>query len=279
MDNPQPLSGALPPTTRNGPQALASVAATNQASTGLPSTLPTVPLTAPSTVPSTARAARALVGQSSSSRASAGQNVASAFEGFAVSTGFSLIDDVLTIAWGLYSQQTGEPVFADSQFGIIHYHFSYNGQSNIANAPLEGGDFVSYNKHVLPRQHQVGVSCSGTEAQRSRFFQVLDGLRGSTELLFLQMPEASFTNLSVVNISWQRTAQSGTQLVNAMLTLQEVRLYATTNGQNTKTGLQMAPLDRGSVGAVQPSIAQQHVIGQGALGSSSFGQGLGGLLA
>ncbi|QNT79302.1 phage baseplate protein [Entomobacter blattae] len=168
--------------------------------------------------------------------------------GFLSSVAFDYLDDFINTRWVLYNQNSLKDAFGDvgtDRNALVYYQVQFSGQSNIANAPLEGGDFISYNKTLSPNTYQVGISCGSTEAVRKVFMRLLEDMRVDTQLYALQTPDSWYINLNVTSINYQRTSQGGVQLVNALLTLQEVRLYATTTWKNTKTGVVTSSEDQG----------------------------------
>lgn len=196
-----------------------------------------------------------------------GSTVATSFSGLLSSKAFDLIEDAINTPWALYLSQVysaDDAPLKNSVFGdhldVVYFTVAYANQSNIANAPLEGGDFVSYNKTLQPDNHQVGISCGGQDQDRKDFINIIKSLSKGTDLLVLQTPDGVFENLNLINVNWQRTGQSGAQIVKAVLTLQEVRIYASTRPVNTKTGYVTVTQEQGTVGAVDPTPAQSQAI-------------------
>ena len=184
--------------------------------------------------------------------------------------------DTLTGAqWGLFKNKKTNPaslvsalenaVGLGSNLAIfpdaVVFEVGFSSNASIAQALIEGGSFVSYNKTLSARQIQIGMSFSGTSKVKAAQLSKLDSLWASTALLTVKMPSYSFPNMNIMNVSGNRTAQQGADLLVVNVTLQEARLEAKTVIVQTKAGTNASEIDAGNKQTQAPTAAQANAIG------------------
>lgn len=204
----------------------------------------------------------AVMALASPTRASAKQYSALAsatIENAAIEAGAQFYDALRGIEWGLFDQN-GVALFPDALVLQIGGSLS----ASIANAPLEAGSFVSYNKVDTPDQIQLGLSFQGSVAAKAAQFAALEALKKGTDLVTVRMPETTRLNMNVTNISFQRDASSGADLLMPTVVLQEVRAFAATTYTVGKRGTTSVTTNRGVVQAVDATTAQAKAIGRAA---------------
>lgn len=204
----------------------------------------------------------AVLALASPTRASAAQYAALAsatIEAAAIEAAAQFYAALRGIEWGLFDQN-GVALFPDALVRQIGGSFS----GSIANAPLEAGSFVSYNKVGTPDQIQLGLSFQGSVATKAAQFAALEALKKGTDLVTARMPETTRLNMNVTNISFQRDASSGADLLLPTVVLQEVRAFAATAYTIGKKGTTSVTTNQGVVQATDATPAQAKAIGKAA---------------
>lgn len=220
----------------------------------------------------------AILGLTSGALATADQFAALAaatVEASAISALQEAYDTLTGAQWGLFqNRKTGSSSLVsalENTVGLgtslalfpdaLVFEVGFNSPTAIAQARIEGGSFVAYNKTLGPRQIQIGMSFSGTSKAKAAQLSKLDALRGSTTLVTVKMPSYSFRNMNVINVSGNRTAQQGADLLVVNVMLQEARLEAQTVIIQTKSGTNASEIDAGNKQAQAPTTAQANAIG------------------
>lgn len=160
------------------------------------------------------------------------------------------------IAWGLFTTDTGEAIFPN----CLYFEIGMQEQSQITDAPVENGSFVSYNKVDAPAQYMLGMSLGAVSASQSANLALLRKMRSSTDLYYVHMPNFISPAVNVVGISIRRTTQSGADLLLASVMLREVRTFATATLTTKKNGYNTTATQVGVVSAQTPTAAQSKAI-------------------
>lgn len=203
--------------------------------------MPLLPVSLPSVwdVP-VAAGVPALLGQSARAGevASASAAVASAFDAALLAQAER--------QWGIFTNDN-RPVLTSGHVRAL----GVQSQCQIANAPLEDGSFLSYNKVRVPGLYEVEMLCDGSSMElgsasalgdllgglgfdgfsstlqtRSLFMAALDSLVADLGLYHIVMPEAVYANVNVTGYRLRREVHQGVTLLLAELSVQEVRLGA-----------------------------------------------------
>ena len=115
--------------------------------------------------------------------------------------------------------------------------------SELSNYRLETGSFATYNKVEKPRIIPIRLVKTGTESDRQQFLMWLEFASKTTELFDVAVPEATYTNLTLVEYSTTRESRSGVTLIVADCVFQEV-MQITFEYSNSKTQNAKRPADR-----------------------------------
>lgn len=122
--------------------------------------------------------------------------------------------------WGIYTAN-GLALDPDNVRAL-----GFVGEYRIADYPIENGDFRSYNKVRLPFAVRIAMTKGGSAAERIAFVNDLETLRASLDLVNVVTPEATYIDLNVTRVSYDRAAEAGAGLMAVEIVLEEVRQTA-----------------------------------------------------
>lgn len=161
--------------------------------------------------------------------------------------------------WGIFFN--GAPALVgDSVIGV-----DFRREWRLANYPVEGGGFATYDKIAQPFDVRVTFAVAGTSnllfqlipgsgllniANRTAFLTALGTMAASLSLFSVVTPELNYDNLSIVHYDYRREASSGATMIKIDVWLQEVRIAAPPQFTQTQVPAAAAVQDGGSV---QPS--------------------------
>lgn len=176
--------------------------------------------------------------------------------------------------WGIFTQDN-RPVLTSGHVRAL----GVQSQCRIANAPLEDGSFLSYNKVRVPGLYEVEMLCDGSSMElgsastlgdllssfgvsglsgalqtRAVFMAALDSLVADLNLYHIVMPEAVYANVNVTGYRLRREARQGVSLLLAELSVQEVRLGASTTLAGTACPQGQAVCNAGHVQALASNM-------------------------
>jgi hypothetical protein len=133
--------------------------------------------------------------------------------------GAAVIRAIFGKQWGIVNEFGIPILLADNVLGV-----SYQNGSDIVNAPIENGSFVTYNKIESPATAVVQMSKgSGGALGRGAFLAQIDALKNSTLKFHVITPDIVHRNMTIQDYSYARTGQSGMQLITVSLQLVEIR--------------------------------------------------------
>ena len=164
--------------------------------------------------------------------------------------------------WGLYKD--GSPVIvADSVVSL-----DYMQEWRVADFPLEGGKFESYDKVATPFESRILFSTGGTEDDRTAFLQAVDDVAGTsdvvnTTLYDVVMPEKVYPNVSVTHYDFSRKADNGVGLLKVLLHCRQVRVTTAPAFSNTKSPSAAATVSNGTEAPHAPTSTQNAAVGVG----------------
>lgn len=107
--------------------------------------------------------------------------------------------------------------------GVIDLNYTFT--SDITDAPLINGQFLSYNKVIRPVEATVNYTTTGTEKQRKFFENALKKARLSFGLFTLHTGELSIPFVNIVGYSVHRD-QKNAQMYNISIQVREVMIKA-----------------------------------------------------
>jgi hypothetical protein len=136
--------------------------------------------------------------------------------------------------WGIFSLEGASLLDADSVVS-----FEHNAEFRIADYPVEGGAFESYDKVATPFATRIMVSKGGTVSEREQFLTACQELLESLKACNVVTPERTYLNVNVTRIGLTRNATNGAGMTSVELVLQEIRqaakaAYSRTNAPATE---------------------------------------------
>lgn len=165
----------------------------------------------------------------------------------------SASDDVSnTIAaqrWGIFALDGSQPLDPDSVVAVEH-----SAEYRIADYPVEGGAFESYDKVATPFVTRVAVSKGGSVAEREQFLTACQALLESLDPYNVVTPERTYLNVNVTRIGSTRNSSNGAGLIVVELVLQEIR-QAAKAAYSTATPAEPPPVAATPVQAAPPVTA------------------------
>lgn len=123
--------------------------------------------------------------------------------------------------WGVFSLAGASVLEADSVVS-----FEHSAEFRIADYPVEGGAFESYDKVATPFATRVAVSKGGTVAEREQFLTACQQLLESLDAFNVVTPERTYLNVNVTRIGMTRNATTGAGMTTVEIVLQEIRQAA-----------------------------------------------------
>lgn len=141
----------------------------------------------------------------------------------AISVGRSFLDEAVGYRWGVYTTQ-GENLFPLARVTGI----GLNATSSVSQAPLEDGGFMPYNKVIAPQQWRVTAAfmrdALGTAGDQGKVLKKLESYRTDSSRLLLRMPGYKSSAVTLSGYEFERTSQSGCDLLLVKMALHEVRV-------------------------------------------------------
>lgn len=141
-----------------------------------------------------------------------------------------IVRNLISPQWGIFDQGGNLVVFADS---VVR--FDYKQMWTIADYPIEGGSFESYDKVIHPQEIRLRLTRGGSNADRVDFLASLRNIVGDTNLYNIVTPEFQYINFNISDWEFHRTATNGLGLLMVDLLCVEVRVGVSSNFSNTKT--------------------------------------------
>jgi hypothetical protein len=131
----------------------------------------------------------------------------------------------------------------------------YSKEFRVADFPVEGGTFATYNKVELPGVHSVMLVYGGSEAERSAFITAIDAASRNTRLYTVMTPEAVYDGFNISRYAYSRKADRGANLIIMEIELREVR-EVSAQFSTTVSTLINAPKDATSTPQVDTGTVQ-----------------------
>lgn len=126
----------------------------------------------------------------------------------------------------------------------------------ISDYPVENGGFQSYDKVATPAETRVTVTKGGGDSDRQGFFDQLDALIETTDLVNIVTPDSSYLDRNLVRYSYDRRADRGLGLLTVELIFQEVRQTAKSAFTDSKQPSGNDPVNDGPVQPTTPTGTQ-----------------------
>lgn len=125
---------------------------------------------------------------------------------------------ILPEQWTLLDSE-GEKAFDFDSFAKLNL----KSESKIIQAPVERGSFVMYNKLNTPLELKCVLIKQGLPEELQTYVDALLDYADSTNLLSIVTPDKEYTNMNLVSVSFDRSAEGGVNLIMADCAFTEVR--------------------------------------------------------
>ncbi len=169
--------------------------------------------------------------------------------------GAAVVTQASAFNWGIFTAD-GAPVLVGDSVAAVDYARDFR----VATFPVEQGSFESYNKVELPIDLRLTFMKGGTVAERGDFLAACDIAQTSLDLCNVATPEATYTEMNVVHVSYDRNAQQGANLLRVDVGLQRIRAYASASFTNTKAPAGAADVNAGPVQTTTPTPPQSAAV-------------------
>lgn len=162
------------------------------------------------------------------------------------------------VLWGIFDATGGEVIAPDSVVS-----FDFKGAYRVISYPIEGGNFESYNKVQEPFEIRMVMRKGGSVADRQDFIDVLDEIRASLDLYTATSPEQSYPSMTITDVGYDRQSDKGATVIEAVITLKQINVTASTSFTNTTNPVSQDPTDGGTVDAIPPTPTQAGAVPPG----------------
>lgn len=135
----------------------------------------------------------------------------------------------LSNEWGIYLD--GEKVLTPDSFLAL----DYKRDATIADYPIEGGGFETYNKVQRPFDVRLRLTKGGGPGDRRDFLAAVESIFESLSLYDVVTPEKTYLSCNVTSIGHGRSAMNGMGLLTIDIALREVRVTARTAFANVQS--------------------------------------------
>lgn len=152
--------------------------------------------------------------------------------------------------WGIFKNNV-PIVLADNVVS-----FDYRNDWQVADFPLEGGAFASYDKVQNPFEVRIRFSAGGGVDKRRAFLESIDALIQSLDLVDVVTPEEVYTSVNITHQDFRRTAEHGVGLIVVDVWCRQIRVTATQQFTSTKSPDGTAQTNNGTVQPAQASFAE-----------------------
>lgn len=125
---------------------------------------------------------------------------------------------ILPEQWTLLDSE-GEKAFDFDSFAKLNL----KSESKIIQAPVEKGSFVMYNKLNTPLELKCVLIRQGLPEELQTYVDALLDYADSTNLLSIVTPDKEYTNMNLVSVSFDRSAEGGVNFIAADCAFTEVR--------------------------------------------------------
>jgi hypothetical protein len=153
-------------------------------------------------------------------------------------------------AWGIYF--FGIPVVLADTVSA----FELNKTWTIADFPIEGGRFESYNKVYVPFRGTFRFIAGGSQSNRQALLLSIAAISGDLNTYDIVTPEAVYSGVNITSYSYRRTASDGVGLLQVDIVAEEVRSAPAAAYSSTQSSTSTAQSNGGTVQASAATSAQ-----------------------
>lgn len=155
------------------------------------------------------------------------------------------------LQWGIFDV-SGNPVIVPDT--VIS--FDWKGSYRVISYAIEGGNFETYNKVQEPFEVRMVMWKAGSPADRQDFIDVLGTIRASLDLYTATSPEQSYDSMTIKDVAYDRKGDQGATVIEAVITLQQINVTASSSFTSTTNPVSQNPTDGGTVDAGTPTPTQ-----------------------
>ena len=136
--------------------------------------------------------------------------------------------------------------------------FEFRQEWVLADYPVEGGSFETYDKVATPFHGRLRFASGGSEANRSALLESVEAIAGDLNIYDIVTPEKVYENVNISHFDYRRTALNGVGLLVIDLWCQEVRIAnAQQSGGTTQAPSGTTAQNGGTVQAQSPTPSQR----------------------
>jgi hypothetical protein len=166
-----------------------------------------------------------------------------------------LVADLVSAITGIFGPpQWG--VYLDGEQAIVAnstVDFSYKQDWVIADYPVEGGGFQSYDKVQLPFDSRIRFATGGSVTDRQALLNSVQDAANSLNLYDIYTPEAVYSSCNISHFDYDRAAMSGLGLLIIDVWFREIRVSSTATFSQTQSPTDSSQQSIGNVQAQTPS--------------------------
>lgn len=142
----------------------------------------------------------------------------------------------------------------------------------IADYPLEGGAFQTYDKVQTPYDARVRFVAGGSESNRQALLNSIAAIAGDYNLYDVVTPTAVYASCNVRHYDYHRSADRGRGMIAVDVFLSEVRVTVNAGGALASNTASPSGADAQSGGSVQPTQATsaEQLVAQDTPGSNTY---------
>jgi hypothetical protein len=186
------------------------------------------------------------------------------------------------------SDIAGLPISAGPQWGIflngqpvvvadVIMSIEFRGESVIADFPIEGGGFRSYDKVKRPWDVRFRFAAGGSQANKQALINSVEAIADDYKLYTFVSPEHVLQNINIAHRDYHRTATSGAGLLQEDVWGWQIQID-TSSGVSSTQASNPASADQASGGEVQTVVPASSGTGNFTDGSTLNGASQGAAL-
>lgn len=160
--------------------------------------------------------------------------------------------------WGIFDDGGSQVIVPDSVLSM-----DWQGSYRTIDYPIEQGNFETYNKVQVPFEPTVIMRKGGSVSDRQDFINTLLQIRGDLNLYTVTMPEVSFANSNITDVSFSRRADAGATVIEATIRLKQVNVSASSSFTDVKSPTSQDSFNGGTVDATDPTPQQAAAVPPG----------------
>jgi hypothetical protein len=160
--------------------------------------------------------------------------------------------------WGIFDS-SGNSLFQSLSLTLISSStrlstasVEYHKEARVSDFPVEQGSFASYNKVETGANPVVVLCLSGSDSDRTTFFNTLETAVKSTDLYSIITPEITYIDYTLERYNYSRKNDRGATLITVEIALKQIRQVSAQYSNSTIN----APQDPGATPSVDSGNVQ-----------------------